>query len=325
MDPVLAPWGFGDRDETVYRAILRRPGATVDELALELGLPRDVVLRAARKLIRNRLVRRRGDGVAALRPDLALATLVERAEDELAERRSNIQHVEDTITQFMHDHLLGERDSGAPPGIEPVSGTDAMAAVITDLVREHTGEVVSLVAPPVPEVPAPLVMARVAAASSRRLQARSVHAADSLDGNGARAAAELEARGAVVRVAPRVPLKVLLFSGRAALIKADPACPQVDELLVVRAPALVAALGVMFELVWERATPLRQVADGAAVPDTGLLELLAAGCQDEQIAAQLGISVRTVRRRVAELLESLGARTRFQAGAQAARRGLFPR
>jgi hypothetical protein len=168
-------------------------------------------------------------------------------------------------------------------------------------------------------------MARAAAASGRRLQARSVHAADSLDGTGARVAAELEARGAAVRVAPRIPLKALLFCGRAALIKADPARPQADELLVVRAPTLVAALGVMFELVWERATPLRRVADGAAVPDTGLLELLAAGCQDEQIAAQLGISVRTVRRRVAELLESLGARTRFQAGAQAARRGLFPR
>ena len=39
------------------------------------------------------------------------------------------------------------------------------------------------------------------------------------------------------------------------------------------------------------------------------------------IARKLGISLRTVRRRMAELMSDLGADTRFQAGVEAVRRG----
>ncbi|MQA60571.1 MAG: transcriptional regulator TrmB, partial [Actinophytocola sp.] len=55
-----------------------------------------------------------------------------------------------------------------------------------------------------------------------------------------------------------------------------------------------------------------------------LLTLLAAGVKDETIARQLMISPRTVTRRVAELLDERGARTRFQAGALAQQRGWLP-
>jgi DNA-binding NarL/FixJ family response regulator len=51
------------------------------------------------------------------------------------------------------------------------------------------------------------------------------------------------------------------------------------------------------------------------------LELLALGGKDEAVARHLGVSLRTVRRRVADLLEELGATTRFQAGMEAVRRG----
>nr|WP_243727306.1 LuxR C-terminal-related transcriptional regulator [Actinocrispum wychmicini] len=57
--------------------------------------------------------------------------------------------------------------------------------------------------------------------------------------------------------------------------------------------------------------------------DDRLLSLLAAGLKDEAIARQLGVSLRTVHRRTSELSESLGARTRFQAGMRAERQGLL--
>ena len=43
--------------------------------------------------------------------------------------------------------------------------------------------------------------------------------------------------------------------------------------------------------------------------------------QVEQISRALGISLRTVRRRVAEITDDLGADSRFQAGVEAVRRG----
>jgi DNA-binding NarL/FixJ family response regulator len=52
-----------------------------------------------------------------------------------------------------------------------------------------------------------------------------------------------------------------------------------------------------------------------------LLEQLTRGAKDEQIARELGLSLRTVRRRVAEVLGELGADSRFQAGVEAVRRG----
>ena len=54
-----------------------------------------------------------------------------------------------------------------------------------------------------------------------------------------------------------------------------------------------------------------------------MLDLLQMGMKDESIARQLGVSLRTVRRRIADLMDDLGASTRFQAGAEAARRDLL--
>lgn len=55
--------------------------------------------------------------------------------------------------------------------------------------------------------------------------------------------------------------------------------------------------------------------------DCALLHLLHAGLKDETIAPQLGLSERTLRRRITDLTTRLGATTRFQAGAQAVRCG----
>ncbi|MFJ3673602.1 helix-turn-helix domain-containing protein [Streptomyces sp. NPDC090106] len=51
-----------------------------------------------------------------------------------------------------------------------------------------------------------------------------------------------------------------------------------------------------------------------------ILRMLAQGEKDEAIARRLGISVRTCRRRIAEILDEVGAGSRFQAGFLAARR-----
>ncbi|MFI7130057.1 TrmB family transcriptional regulator [Nonomuraea sp. NPDC050153] len=63
-------------------------------------------------------------------------------------------------------------------------------------------------------------------------------------------------------------------------------------------------------------------ADTLGLDDRRLLALLAAGLKDDAIARQLGTSPRTLRRRLRHLLDELNAETRFQAGAQASRRGL---
>ncbi|KMS88406.1 LuxR family transcriptional regulator, partial [Streptomyces regensis] len=53
-----------------------------------------------------------------------------------------------------------------------------------------------------------------------------------------------------------------------------------------------------------------------------VLDLLGQGAKDESAARQLGLSVRTYRRRVGELMAALGASSRFQAGVRARELGL---
>ncbi|WP_206442911.1 LuxR C-terminal-related transcriptional regulator, partial [Candidatus Protofrankia californiensis] len=52
-----------------------------------------------------------------------------------------------------------------------------------------------------------------------------------------------------------------------------------------------------------------------------LLRLLSLGAKDEAAARHLGVSVRTVRRMIADLMRRMDARSRFQAGILAAERG----
>ncbi|WP_052684469.1 response regulator transcription factor [Lentzea aerocolonigenes] len=94
--------------------------------------------------------------------------------------------------------------------------------------------------------------------------------------------------------------------------------------LLVRAPAIVDILVAYFELLWARAVPVDLTPppdDGLNARDRELLTLLAAGMKDRAIARALGITERTVGRRLTALMYALGVDTRFQAGVVAAHRG----
>jgi DNA-binding CsgD family transcriptional regulator len=98
--------------------------------------------------------------------------------------------------------------------------------------------------------------------------------------------------------------------------------------VVVRARPVVSALAAVFHGAWGAATRLpAPVPDGsrlATEPARRILDLLGAGYRDAAAARELGLSTRTYRRHVAELMTELHAATRFQAGARAAHLGLLP-
>lgn len=83
------------------------------------------------------------------------------------------------------------------------------------------------------------------------------------------------------------------------------------------------------EFAWQLGTPWRpsnapaSKFDQLDPRDRSIIRLMAGGVSDAAIARQLGISSRTVERRVRTLLDRLNATTRFQAGVLAARQGLI--
>jgi DNA-binding NarL/FixJ family response regulator len=103
-----------------------------------------------------------------------------------------------------------------------------------------------------------------------------------------------------------------------------------DSAVVVHQSTLLDALIWLFEMMWRTASPLHWGDDGKPAADerlsgvdTEILSLLSAGLKDETVARQLGLSLRTLQRRLSELFDSFGARTRFQAGYTVSRDGIL--
>ena len=94
---------------------------------------------------------------------------------------------------------------------------------------------------------------------------------------------------------------------------------------VITQPEVVQGVMSLFEAAWRSATDLdvydTQVAELRELAPQ-VLDLLGQGVKDESAARTLGLGVRTYRRRVAELMEALGAESRFQAGVRARELGL---
>lgn len=133
--------------------------------------------------------------------------------------------------------------------------------------------------------------------------------------------AELAHAGAQVRAAARVPVDALVIDRAVAIFPGDGP----TGVAVANAPGIVTAIVELFEQLWPHHLPPAAVnAPRGPYPspqERELLFMLSAGWVDESIAAQLGVSVRTIRRRISSIMSRLGARSRFQAGVIAASAG----
>lgn len=135
--------------------------------------------------------------------------------------------------------------------------------------------------------------------------------------------------GADVRVSADLPMPMLICDQRFALIPVLGRTPTAaTSALLVHSSTLLDALCALFDRVWKSARPARfqdgapaTVADEPSAVDRKLLSLLATGATDATIAKQLGLSDRTVHRRIHSLITRLGVSTRLQAGYEACRRG----
>jgi DNA-binding NarL/FixJ family response regulator len=134
----------------------------------------------------------------------------------------------------------------------------------------------------------------------------------------------LEALGATIRISTAALPETILIDRRVVITAGDP-----DErprrYRVVTAPEVVGSLVALFDAAWRTAID-REVYEasltGLRTLAPRLLDALASGSKDEAAARALGMSLRTYRRRVAELMAAVGATSRFQAGLRARELGL---
>lgn len=135
--------------------------------------------------------------------------------------------------------------------------------------------------------------------------------AEAREGQAAAVMQRLAAAGAAVRVGDTTGW-FAVGAGTAALVPAVWGKDRGVAALLVREPSIVAALEELFRLRWRAASRWEHGRPRAAA-DQAIAELCR-GRTDEEVARLLGISVRSVRRRVAAALAETGASSRMELG-----------
>lgn len=157
---------------------------------------------------------------------------------------------------------------------------------------------------------------------------RALYPAAVLDAvDGGRWMAQWAEVGEEQRVLPTTETEFAVF-GSAAVVALAAWDDPTRGYAIIRDPLVIRLYSAYFDLAWASAVPVAALSGAGGVGGVGgaggsgdapLVELLEPGLKDEAIARQLGVSLRTVRRHIAALMEVNGVDTRFQLGAALAR------
>lgn len=318
----LASLGLAPHQELLYQRLTSLSGNTVECAASRLVISIDEMLDRVDPLVARGLVELADDRVRVPPLSGVISSMVAAEAARAATTRERLDELAGAIASLgaaASRPAEGEVAEVSELQGEKSSGGNSLD-LLTSLIEHSQGDLLWW-RPDAWRAPREGAMATLigqAVASGRR--SRAVYPAIALREAPDRLRARVDA-GEEVRVVPELPTRLIVVGSSHAVLP-EPLGPHDEPRLLIRQPAIVAALAMLFEAVWEDAVPVPDLDHLPGSADRGyLLRQLAGGAKDEQIARVLGLSLRTVRRRVAELLVELGVETRFQAGAEAVRRG----
>lgn len=323
----LRSLGVSEPEEQLYRWLLGHPGVSAHQISEAIPLH----LRKTRHLL-NALESigfvthtpehpRRYTPTA---PGIAVEALVRSRRDILDRALGVIPELREQVVSDTRNH---EKE------VELITSRAAQRQVYEQLPETAQEEIIFLMRPP-------MLISRLDIASEedrpsqRRAQERGVRFRGIVDTaylelpGALRSTREDVKAGEKVRAVSYLPFKMVMADRRTAFIPLNLEQPDSPSLLL-RSSALLDALYSLFEVYWKSAASVsftrtdeleieKSTSPQPQVED--LITLLSAGLNDKAIIQELGVSQRTLLRRVSELMRHLGARTRFQAGWLAALR-----
>jgi DNA-binding NarL/FixJ family response regulator len=333
---VLEPVGVTGTAARVYVELVETNQLSVAEAAERCGIS---VRRATTELrhiaalglafqVTGRPVRYR-----AVAPDLAISGLVAQREKELQDVRATMHRLAE---------VFQETSRGRHPDaqVEVVHGTPNIARVADRVYEQTQHQLRGFDRPPYSREPGTgyrMERSRLAAGVDYRV----IYDGDALAIPGRMYDDILpsSAAGEQARTRPHLPIKLIISDDQLALIPAA-VSRSIDTTFVIHRSPILDALMALFEAEWAKATPIPgtqapppEAASTAApgppsashaAPDAetaALLAMLAAGMTDASIARSLSWSMRTTQRRMRQLMNDLGATSRFQAGVAAREKG----
>ncbi|MGH3447607.1 MAG: DNA-binding response regulator [Nocardioidaceae bacterium] len=315
----LSAFGIDAGAERVYRLVLRHSGESLELLADRAGRPVESVQADVNALVQIGLVSAAGDTVVGRSPERSLGRLVNEESSRLVEAEDALTTARLEVHTYVAEHLAGQRAERQPISLDLIP-TAEIADLMQTLTANSTGELLFLrpdqwLLPSGKQMDMPVARAVSQGRSSRVIYPRTIIE------EGSEPVRMRAAAGERARLLPTVPSRLAIFGTDAAIVPERWGVPGANAVLV-RQPGVVAACIALYEELWRHAVSAPGLgSDGEDTPQRQLLELLGRGAKDERIARMLGLSLRTVRRRVADLMAELDVDSRFQAGVEAVRRG----
>lgn len=318
---------------SLYQWVLQRGHVSsegLEDATIFLGQSAAEVSVAVASLLDLRLLRHapeEPDLLVPSSPEAAVAELIAPLESEVRQRQRRMEALEATLATFNPIYFNTRQARNRREAIDVIDEVDRVRTSLAGIARRCSVEVFSahpgVLSDRAIEVSLPEDLELLA----RGIRVRTIYQHPVRVHPRMRPfLKELADAGCDMRTREDVIDRIIIFDREVAVIPNMLARGAV----VLREPSIVDYLYRSMEQIWASALPL---GDGTT-PNGGyglagddlkraLLRLLAAGRKDEFIARKLSISVRTCRRHIAEIMQELGAESRFQAGVLAGQNGLL--
>jgi len=327
-EQVLSTVGITAIEEKLYRFFLRHPNSGMDSEKITFDADRRAVDRAFERLKELGLVRyHHNRGIVAIDPVVGIEKLIETRLEVLNEELRGVSAVRTAIPLLLEDQQAG-RLSPVSSDIERIEGLAEIRARLDDLAFFAHREVMAM------QPDGPLSAAYIEAARPldlrclrRGVRMRTIVLNEAVaDDRTEKYVQELVALGANLRSVEHSMERMIIYDRAVAVVPIDPG-NSARGALIIRQPSLVMSMIALFDRVWSDARPVEASESAPAAGEhlqlleKKILTVLSNSSKDEIAARDMGMSVRTFRRHVAELMTRLGASNRFQAALLAKDRG----
>ncbi|MEU6341738.1 helix-turn-helix transcriptional regulator [Streptomyces sp. NPDC046977] len=314
-------------EEIAYRLLVTAGTVSVDQVAAETGVSAEASEEALTSLVAKGLADRTCRPDARFSPAAQPVTEVQARLRQQAEALDRARAtVETLLTTY---HTVADRTASQP--VERITGAAAIAHRVELLQEEARHEMVWLVR----SQDFLTGGHRFGDHVRHRVLCGGTVVRGDAEGDVARHLARFEG---LARVVPHVPVDLAISDRDAGLCLLAPEPPGDESLpptaVVVRDSGILDALRLLFETQWEMSLPWQgqgaSVGEGDASDaapaaldeaDLRILTLLIEGATEKAAARHLGVSLRTLQRRIGRLMTLTGASSRMQLAWQAARRG----
>jgi DNA-binding CsgD family transcriptional regulator len=314
MSNALEPLGVSFRAEDLYRVCLRMPEVSQDEWLAASAYSVEEFEMLVEELVYTGLLRRTEAGLTVIPPTRAIHSLIGNEQNNISDRLNRLERARSALQLYASEYRPADTTTSFAEIIDYNTFNEKIMGIVSD--ADTPINIIYYRLKPELEERIRVISQVMLPGKDFRLLLPAEHVNDD---QVIEAMRKLLRPGVEVRFAAKTITSLTIFGDVAASTLTDPSDYFSDRLLI-RTTALVSIFRDYFDAIWRVGIPLAREKEDDV--DEVLL-LMAQGLKDEAIAAQLDMSLRTVRRRIADVMDMVGADSRFQAGLEVARRGLI--